>query len=224
MLETKDLSKHFGGNTALCSVSLSIPQGTICGLTGQKGAGKSTLLRHLAGVYPTETGEVILDGEEIFENAAAKERIAFVAEKIAYYPSATVKNLRGLYLSSYPNFDEDLLDELCGQFRVNSRQRICSMSLGNAKLAAFCLAMSTRADVLVLDALLDPLDTAAREQVCRLLREETQRRQLIVVISAADERLLEGLCSQTLQLTDGQLCNAEETQGGAPDEPENFFI
>ena len=68
MIELIRLQKSFGEKKVLSGVNLTIPDGSIFGLVGINGAGKSTLLRLLAGVLRADGGQILFDGEEIFEN------------------------------------------------------------------------------------------------------------------------------------------------------------
>ncbi len=65
ILETEDITKSFGGLTAVDSVSVSVEQGQITGLIGPNGAGKSTLFNLMSGFYEADKGTVLLDGEEV---------------------------------------------------------------------------------------------------------------------------------------------------------------
>ena len=65
LLELKDVTKQFGGLTALDSLSLSIEKGEILGLIGPNGAGKSTAFNCIAGVFTPTKGKVVFDGQVI---------------------------------------------------------------------------------------------------------------------------------------------------------------
>jgi branched-chain amino acid transport system ATP-binding protein len=65
LLELKDVTKQFGGLTAVDSLSLSMEKGEILGLIGPNGAGKSTAFNCIAGVFPPTKGKVVFDGQVI---------------------------------------------------------------------------------------------------------------------------------------------------------------
>lgn len=67
MIEIKKVSKRFDKIAAVSDVSLSIEQGQVFGLLGTNGAGKSTLLRMMAGVLKPEEGEILIDGEAVWD-------------------------------------------------------------------------------------------------------------------------------------------------------------
>ena len=62
LLEVKQLTKHFGGLTAVGDVTLELNEGELVGLIGPNGAGKTTLFNLLTGVYEPSEGTVTLDG------------------------------------------------------------------------------------------------------------------------------------------------------------------
>ena len=65
MIKVENLTKQFGGITAVNNASLTIEKGSITGLIGPNGAGKTTLFNVIAGVYKPTAGTVVLDGEDI---------------------------------------------------------------------------------------------------------------------------------------------------------------
>lgn len=65
MLEVKDLTKRFGGLTAVNKVDMSVEKGEIVGLIGANGAGKTTLFNMIAGAFPPSEGTITFNGREI---------------------------------------------------------------------------------------------------------------------------------------------------------------
>ena len=68
MMILKDTVKRFDDFTALDGVNLEIPKGTAFGLLGSNGAGKSTILRLFSGIYAPESGQVLIDGESVYDD------------------------------------------------------------------------------------------------------------------------------------------------------------
>ena len=93
MIEIKELKKSFDGFQALDGLSLTVPTGSVYGLVGPNGAGKTTAIKHLTGVYRQDSGEVLLDGAPVFENPAAKEKIAYIPDEIYYFPQAGIRDI-----------------------------------------------------------------------------------------------------------------------------------
>jgi len=65
LLETKMLTKQFGGLTAVDSLEVQINEGEVVGLIGPNGAGKTTLFNLLAGFFPPSSGSILFEGERI---------------------------------------------------------------------------------------------------------------------------------------------------------------
>ena len=80
MIETRKLCKSFDGFQALRDLDVNVPRGAVYGLVGPNGAGKSTLIRHLAGIYIPDSGEVLIDGQPVFENVGIKSRVAYIPD------------------------------------------------------------------------------------------------------------------------------------------------
>ena len=74
IIELKNVTKKFGGITALNSASLTVGVGEVVGLIGDNGAGKSTLIKTLVGVYAPDTGQILIKGEKVSNWTALKAR------------------------------------------------------------------------------------------------------------------------------------------------------
>ena len=74
IIELKNVTKRFGGITALNKASLHVDQGEVVGLIGDNGAGKSTLIKTLVGVYGPDEGEIIIRGKKVLNWTALKAR------------------------------------------------------------------------------------------------------------------------------------------------------
>ena len=74
IIELKNVTKRFGGITALNKASLHVDQGEVVGLIGDNGAGKSTLIKTLVGVYGPDEGEIEIRGKKVFNWTALKAR------------------------------------------------------------------------------------------------------------------------------------------------------
>lgn len=168
MLEMKEVYKTFGVHKALDGLTLKVPRGAVYGLVGPNGAGKTTAIRHLTGVYRADSGTVTLEGQPIDENLLAKEKICCVADEPFYFPGASLLDMKSYYSGIYPHFDEKRFGELQDVFGLPRKSPIRRFSKGMQKQAAFHLALSTQAQVLILDEPVDGLDPVMRRQVWSL--------------------------------------------------------
>ncbi len=98
MIEIRKLSQHYGGSQILWDLDLFVKQGSCTCIMGRNGVGKTTLLKCLMGLLPNTSGEILLDGLPIQQQAAsnrARLGIGFVPQGRDIFPTLTVEeNLR----------------------------------------------------------------------------------------------------------------------------------
>ena len=205
MIEVKNLVKSFDGFRALDDLTMTVPTGAVYGLVGPNGAGKSTLIRHLTGIYRPDSGEITLDGAPIFENPAAKARIAYIPDDVFYFNSASILDMKRFYAGVYPSFSQERYEKLRKAFDLDEKQPIRRFSKGMQKQAAFWLAMSLTPDVLILDEPVDGLDPVMRRQVWGLVMADVADRGTTVLVSSHNLRELEDVCDHVGILDHGKL-------------------
>ena len=205
MLEMKNVTKTFGSFTALDNLTMTVPKGAVYGLVGPNGAGKSTAIRHLTGVYRQDKGEVLMDGQKVYENPAVKSRIGYIPDDIFYFPSASLEEMRRFYRGIYPQFDDELFKKLYDVFKLPKKGQIRRFSKGMQKQAAFHLTLCTRPDVLVLDEPVDGLDPVMRRQVWSLIMSDVANRGTTVLISSHNLRELEDICDHVGIMNQGRM-------------------
>ena len=206
MIEARNVVKAFDGFRALDGLTMTVPRGSIYGLVGPNGAGKSTLLRHVTGIYRQDSGSVLLEGNPIYENPAAKARIASIPDELYYFLSASTRDMMRFFKGFYPRFDGARYEALKDVFTtINEKQPIRRLSKGMQKQAAFWLALCCRPDVLVLDEPVDGLDPVMRRQVWGLLMGDVAEHGTTVLVSSHNLRELEDVCDRVGILSHGKV-------------------
>ncbi len=206
MIQAEQVTKTFDGFKALDELTMTVPTGAVYGLVGPNGAGKSTILRHITGVYLQDSGIILLDGERIYENPAAKGKIFPIPDELYYFGSSSTRDMARFYKGFYPRFDEKRYEALREVFRtVDERQPIRRLSKGMQKQSAFWLAMSCRPEVLVLDEPVDGLDPVMRRQVWNLLLSDVKQENTTVLVSSHNLKELEDVCDHVGILSRGRV-------------------
>ena len=205
MLEMKNVTKTFGDFKALDDLTMTVPKGAIYGLVGPNGAGKSTAIRHITGVYRPDSGEILMEGQPIYENTELKARMGYIPDDIFYFPSASLEEMRKFYRSMYPNFDDKLFDELYDIFKLPQKGQIRRFSKGMQKQAAFHLTICCRPDVMILDEPVDGLDPVMRRQVWNLILSDVAQRGTTVLVSSHNLRELEDICDHVGIMDHGKM-------------------
>ena len=212
MIVIENLTKGYEDKKeVLKSVSLTIEDGTVFGLVGINGAGKSTLLRILAGVLKKETGQVCVDGEEVYENERVKKDIFFLADDPFYTANVTARSLADMYQSVY-EFDEAVFKEYLSKFKLNEKLPIRNFSKGMKRQVFVALALAVAPKYLLLDEAFDGLDPLARLVFKRGLTEMVKKRNSTVIISSHSLRELEDICDSYGILDHGQITCSEEIE------------
>lgn len=194
MIRIDGLCKKLGGKTVLDSLSSHVKKGSIYGLIGSNGAGKSTLLNIISGVYKADAGEVLVDGESVYENITAKNKIAYVSDDPFYFNASSMKEMAEFLNAAYPSFSMEKFYEIAKSFPLDIKARLGTFSKGMKRQAAIVLALSQSPDLLLCDECFDGLDPVIKQLVKRILINEVAERDMTVIISSHSLRELENLC------------------------------
>lgn len=205
MIEVKKLTKTFDGFKALDELDITVPKGAVYGLVGPNGAGKSTVIRHLAGIYRQDSGEVLIDGQPVYENPEIKGRIAYIPDDIFYYTQASIGDMMKFYRSVYPRFDMGRYNKLAEVFGLDPRRPMRRLSKGMQKQAAFWLALSQCPEVIILDEPVDGLDPVMRRQVWSILLADVAENGTTVLVSSHNLRELEDVCDHVGIMNQGRM-------------------
>ena len=205
MLEAKNVVKTFDGFRALDSLNMTVPKGAVYGLVGPNGAGKSTIIRHLAGIYRQDSGEVLLDGQPVYENPAVKRRMTVIGDDWQYFPQANIREMARFFAGLYPAFSWERYEKLKQVFPLDEKMMLRRMSKGMQKQAAFWLAVCCMPEYLILDEPVDGLDPVMRRQVWSLLLGDVSERGTTVLVSSHNLRELEDVCDHVGILNRGQV-------------------
>ena len=205
MIEVKNVVKSFDGFRALDGLTMTVPHGAVYGLVGPNGAGKSTIIRHLAGIYRQDSGDVLVDGQPVYENTAVKRRMAVIGDDWYYFPQSGIREMAKFLAGIYPDFSWERYEKLKQVFPLDEKMMLRRMSKGMQKQAAFWLMVCCMPEYLILDEPVDGLDPVMRRQVWSLLLGDVAERGTTVLVSSHNLRELEDLCDQVGLLSAGRL-------------------
>ena len=205
MIEVRNVVKEFDGFHALDGATLTVPNGAIYGLVGPNGAGKSTLIRHLTGIFRQNSGEILFDGQPVWENPAVKEKIVSIPDDWYFFLQSNVRDMMRFYRGFYPKFDMDRYEKGKKLFEIDEKRTIRNLSKGMQKQVAFWLTMCCVPDYLVLDEPVDGLDPVMRRQVWGLIMDDVSQRGTTVLVSSHNLRELEDVCDHVGIINKGKV-------------------
>lgn len=212
MIKAEEVTKKFEAFHAISNLSCEIPKGCVYGLIGANGAGKSTFLRLLTGVYKADKGRVTLDGAEIYENPAAKKRMAYVPDELYFLSAASMNRMADLYQSIYSSFDRQRFTELVNLFKLNPKVSVNTFSKGMRRQASTILALCCKPEYIFFDETFDGLDPVMRNLVKNLISEHVAERETTVIITSHSLRELEDTCDQLALLYKGGIVFESDVQ------------
>ena len=213
MIVIKGVTKALGNNLVLDEVNLSIEEGKVFGLVGVNGAGKSTLLRCLAGIYKPESGEVVINGKQVYENPHVKQDIVLINDD-PYYPlNATVDDIKNLYASFYA-LDEKRYETYVSLFKLDRKKVINNFSKGMKRQVFLIMALAISPKVLILDEAFDGLDPFVRLTFKRALTDLIEEKNITVIISSHNLRELEDICDSFGILENHHIVTSGDIQEG----------
>lgn len=205
MIELKNVSLSFGDIKALDGVSISVPNGSAYGLLGSNGAGKSTILRLLTGIYKPTEGEVLIDGEAVYNNSKIKERVFFVNDETVQFNKMTVGDMSAYYKRFYPNFDAELFGRLLDTVKLPRDKRLMNFSKGMKRQAAVICGIACKTPYLFLDEAFDGLDPTMRNIVKKMLIDAMLDDNLTVIFSSHNLTEMDEFCDRVGLLHGGKL-------------------
>ena len=193
MIELKNLKKYYGDIAAVDNISLTIKNGVVMGLLGTNGAGKSTLLRCMAGILKPEHGEVLIDGQPVWNNPEAKSLFFYISDDQFYFPNSTPKDLGAFYKTYYPAFDAERFHELLNKIDLPANRKIRTFSKGMKKQLSILLGICAGTQYLFCDETFDGLDPVMRQAIKSLFIQEMAERSFTPVIASHNLRELEDI-------------------------------
>ncbi len=193
-INIQNLTKVFDDYTVLDGISSNIEKGCIYGLIGTNGAGKSTLLNLISGIYFTDGGNVYIDGEQIENNVAIKDKIAYISDEPYFFNSFTMLDMAKYLNKVYPLFTMEKFNEVASLFPLDINKKINTFSKGMKRQAAIIFALAKNADILLCDESFDGLDPVIRQLVKRIIIKEVTERKLTVIVSSHNLSELENFC------------------------------
>ena len=171
ILKVNGLQKSYD-DFFLQDITFSLPEGCITGLIGVNGAGKTTTLRTILGLTHRTAGHVEMFGLDMQGNAGKiKERIGVVFDDGCFYDELSLTDMKNVIAPAYRSWCEEDFQTYLSRFELNPKQKISTLSKGMKMKYALALALSHKAEFLILDEPTGGLDPLIRHQVLQILAD-----------------------------------------------------
>lgn len=194
MIKIENLSKKYDKENILDNLNCTIKDGSIYGLVGSNGAGKSTLLRLINGIFTPDSGTILIDGEEVFENEEIKQNLVFVPDDLFFYSNYTILDTAKYYEAMYKNFDMDYLKKLASILKLDINRKINTFSKGMKRQCALICALATKCKYMFFDETFDGLDPVIRNTMKKIIAKQMEEENTTIVMTSHNLRELEDIC------------------------------
>jgi ABC-2 type transport system ATP-binding protein len=166
VVDVHDLSRSFGGKTALDGVSFRATAGHVHGLVGSNGAGKTTLLKHLLGLLRATTGSVRVFGlDPVRDPVGVLARVGYLSEERELPEWMSVEELMRYTQAFHRTWDASYARELLDTFALDPAKKIKELSKGMRAQAGLIAAVAHRPALLILDEPSSGLDAVVRRDI-----------------------------------------------------------
>jgi phospholipid/cholesterol/gamma-HCH transport system ATP-binding protein len=182
-LEIKNVRKSFGENAVLDGINLQVERGSITTIMGKSGIGKSVLLKCIAGIYPYDSGEILLDGQSCIGANCGKDapRLSYLFQQNALFDSMNAADNVALPLIETTNISRRearrKVAKLFGQLDLGdvARKYPAEMSGGMQKRVALARAVVTQPQIILFDEPTTGLDPQRKNSVFTMVADFRRR-------------------------------------------------
>lgn len=221
ILETRDLKKIYGiGETAvhaLDGVNFTVENGDFVSIVGTSGSGKSTLLHMLGGLDRATSGDVIVDGQEIFKlkdealTIFRRRKIGFIFQNYNLVPTLNVYENIVLPIGLDGNTpDKEYVDKIIKTLGLESKLQNMpnNLSGGQQQRVAIARALATKPAIILADEPTGNLDSKTSQDVLSLLKVTSDKfKQTIVMITHNEE--IAQLADRIIHIEDGKIVGGD---------------
>jgi branched-chain amino acid transport system ATP-binding protein len=193
VLETHDLTRRFGGVTAVSDLSLSVEEGTVLGVIGPNGAGKSTLINMITGHVKPSQGQVMVDGRDVTGQkpwVIAKSRVARTFQIVKPFRNLTVREnvaIGGMYGPDHAGSAREAVEQADEALeRVGLLDKADAspgdLSVADARRLELAKALAMRPRILLLDEVMAGLHPGEIQPALDLIRSLKDEGVTVLVV------------------------------------------
>jgi ABC-2 type transport system ATP-binding protein len=210
ILEVTGLNKSYG-DFSLSNVTFSLPEDCITGFIGVNGAGKTTTLRSILRLATNASGNIKIFGLDMEKHERElKNRIGVVMDDGGFYDELTMSEMKNVIAPAYSSWSEQDYKGYMDRFSLNQKQKINTLSKGMRMKYALTLALSHKAELLIMDEPTSGLDPLIRSQLLTILTDYMKEGGKGVFFSTHITSDLEKVADMLIMIDHGKIVFQEE--------------
>lgn len=216
MIEVRNLTKKYGDHFAVQDISFSLEKGKIYGLLGPNGAGKSTTMNIMTGYIAATSGEVIIEGHDIFKEAEeAKKHIGYLPEIPPLYMDMTVweylftvADLKGVPKSERKSMIGDVMEKV---MITDMKDRLIkNLSKGYKQRVGIAQTLIGNPDIIILDEPTVGLDPKQIIEIRTLIKQLGEDHTVLISSHILSE--IGAVCDHVVIINKGHLVVSDSTE------------
>ena len=211
-IQVKEVSKYYGQQAALQSVSLEVKKGEIVGFLGPNGAGKSTLMKIITTYLAADEGQVEVCQENVEENPlSVRQKVGYLAEHNPLYLEMYIKEYLGFIADLYGCSKERVSDmiELTG-LSPEQHKKIGELSKGYRQRVGLAAALIHEPEVLILDEPTTGLDPNQLVEIRNLIKNSGKNKTVMLSTHIMQE--VEKICNRVIIINKGKIVADEQLE------------
>ena len=211
-IQVKEVSKYYGQQAALQTVSLEVKKGEIVGFLGPNGAGKSTLMKIITTYLTADEGQVEVCQENVEENPlSVRQKVGDLAEHNPLYLEMYIKEYLGFIADLYGCSKERVSDmiELTG-LSPEQHKKIGELSKGYRQRVGLAAALIHEPEVLILDEPTTGLDPNQLVEIRNLIKNSGKNKTVMLSTHIMQE--VEKICNRVIIINKGKIVADEQLE------------
>lgn len=210
ILEVTGLNKAYD-DFSLSDINFVLPEECITGFIGVNGAGKTTTLKAILGLISKSSGSVQFWGMNMEKDEQKiKERIGIVLDDGCFYDELSLNEMKNVIAPAYKTWCENDFKKYMEQFTLNPKQKINTLSKGMRMKFALALALSHKAEILIMDEPTSGLDPLVRSQLLTILTDYMSNGGKGVFFSTHITSDLDKIADMLVMIDNGKIIFQEE--------------
>lgn len=201
----KEVNLFYRKSQALCDVSFTLKENTICGLLGRNGAGKTSLMSVLASFRPASSGEVLYGDKPVFDNPEVMPHLSFIYNRNTDSSGFKVREYLKGFATYRPRWDQAYANRLLKDFGINEKKPMSSLSLGQQASVYAISGLASRCPVTLYDEAYLGMDAAVRKYFIQEILDDYMREPRTILFSTHFIGEIENMLEDVIVLNEGRV-------------------